>query len=173
MKAETGKLDEKPLAYLTGGIESSASDWRADVTTHLYNLGYNIYDPAVESLRLIPVSVHKLNDLKYCDMKAYKVLCDKIVLHDFQAIRKCSLVISKIDSSSASCLTTIGQLSIARKLGKPIFAWITLGGQLTSLPVWVVGCINYYSSFQSDFYKSIPTASELRTSQSLLTGFSL
>lgn len=158
MNFEDGKIKQRPLVYLAGAITAAAdkgSRWRFEITPHLHSLGYDTFNPLIEQPILSGVTREELDRLKKEDVFLYQEACQKIVQTDLNVLTKSNAVVCKLDVFSAG---TYGELTVAKILNIPIFAWIDLEGGLVSLPNWVAGCIDHYSLHELDFYKLIPSA---------------
>lgn len=173
MNFETGRLDPKPLVYLSGAIasaEDKGARWRFEITPHLCGLGYEVFNPVLDQPRLSGISRDEIAKRKISDYASYQEACRKIVDIDLSVLKQSNLVICKLDEPALTSTGTAGELTLAYHLKIPILAWI-LPEVLDRLPNWLVGCIDNHSLFELDFYKLIPRADLLRSKQSFFETF--
>lgn len=161
MTFENGKIKERPLVYLAGAISGAKDNgaiWRTEITPHLSNLGYRIFNPVIEQPRISGVTIDLLESQKGSNFDLYRESCKKVVETDLNILRKCSLVVCKLEDSVFRGAGTFGELTISNFLDIPVFAWVDLPGGLASVPYWAMGCITSFSLHERDFYRLIPTA---------------
>lgn len=133
-------------AYLSGGMEKAGEYgkvWREKATPYINSLGYSVWNPYIEE-RKLGVSLLKLNHLKQTDKVGYKKMCEQIVNHDLEHLQDCSAIICRIDESVLKGAGTYGELTVARLLNIPVYAWIDLPNGIQDLPAWCFGCLTDY-----------------------------
>jgi nucleoside 2-deoxyribosyltransferase len=162
---EDGSIKQKPLVYLAGSIMAAKDGglaWRADITPHLNNLGYTLFNPVYDQPRLTGISKDSLLSLqKTGKIDDYQKACNTVVDTDISILKKASIVVAKIDEGVLNGAGTFGELTVARMLGIPVFAWIDLPGGINQVPAWAFGCITHYTVQEREFYKMIPSVSVL------------
>ena len=147
----------KPTIYLAGGMEKAGErgwQWRKDITPHLNNLGYEVWNPYTEELN-VGIDVDGLKRLKETSYQEYLSFCRKIVDFDISALIKCAAVAVLIDESVLAGAGTYGELTVCRHYKVPVYAWIDLPNGKYDVPSWAMGCIDHYSFNEVDFYASI------------------
>ena len=158
---ETGQMKERPLVYLAGAIskcEDGGLAWRLGIMPHLHKLGYDTFNPVTEQPKLSGVDKDLLRQQKLTDLNLYKESCHKVVDVDLKVLKKCSLVVCKLDDNVFGGAGTFGELTVARYLEIPVFAWIDFRAGMSSVPDWAMGCITKFSLSENDFYNLIPAA---------------
>lgn len=161
---EDGKLKEKSLVYLAGAISAAKDNgagWRTDISPHLLNLGYQIFNPVFDQPRMTGISREGLQILKETDIDLYREACTKIVDMDLMILTKSKLVVVKIDESTIKGSGTFGEMTVAHLHNIPVLAWIDLPMGVADVPSWAFGCITHYTVHERDFYKMIPSAKAL------------
>jgi hypothetical protein len=162
---EDGSIKQKPLVYLAGSIMAAKDGgmaWRADITPHLYSLGYRLFNPVFDQPRLTGISRDSLLSLqKVGKVDEYQKACSTVVDTDLSILKKADIVVVKIDEGVLSGAGTFGELTVARMLNTPVFAWIDLPGGISQVPAWAFGCLTHYTVQEREFYKMIPSANLL------------
>ncbi len=161
---ELGVVPQKPMAYLAGAITAAkdgGAAWRADITPHLINLGYQIFNPVFDQPRLSGISRELMAAQKLTDSEGFHKSCKKVVDTDLEVLRSSKILIAKIDEAVLKGAGTFGELTVAHLYHIPVFAWISLPGGANDLPDWALGCIDHYTVHERDFYKMIPSAEAL------------
>ena len=152
--------ERQPTVYLAGGMEKAGDYgriWRKDITPHLENLGYRVWNPYTEEMN-VGINVESLAQLKQDDYDSYLEYCRKIVDYDIKCLLDCSLVAVRIDESVRQGAGTYGELTVCRLYHVPVYAWIDLPNGKYDVPSWAMGCVTHYTYNKEEFYKSIPTA---------------
>lgn len=157
-------MSSKPVAYLAGGMEKAGEygkTWRAEITPHLNSLGYGVWNPYMEELN-VGVNVEQLAALKHSDYEAFIHYCGRVVDYDLNSLRKCTIVVVRIDESVLAGAGTYGELTLCRYWGIPAHAWIDLPNREYGVPGWAMGCLTTYTTSREVFYGQIPFATDLR-----------
>lgn len=152
--------DQRPRAYLAGAMEKAgeyARTWRAEITPHLEALGYRVFNPCLEEMK-VGIDVPSLLQVKNTDFLAYKRWMEQIVDYDLAALESCDLVVCLLDYAVLSGAGTYGELTLARRLGMPVYAWVDLPRGAYDLPGWALGCLTTYHETKEEFYAAIPAA---------------
>ena len=150
----------KPTIYLAGGMEKAGeygAIWRSDITPHLENLGYEVWNPYTEEMN-VGINVSKLADLKKSDYDKFLSYCRKIVEYDISALVKCAAVAVRIDESVLQGAGTYGEITVCHLYKVPVYAWIDLPNDRYDVPAWAMGCLTEYTYDKDEFYAMIPSA---------------
>jgi len=150
----------KSIIYLAGGMENAGAagkEWRDELTPHLIQLGYKVWNPYIEQSNL-GITVSELLDLKRTDFDKYRDFCKKIVQYDIEELKLCRAVAVKIDQSVLNGAGTFGELTLCAYLDIPVYAWVDLPGGIYDVPSWAVGCLLNWTSNKEAFYNMIPPA---------------
>ncbi len=161
---EDGSIKQRPLAYLAGSITQAhdgGAGWRTDITPHLLNLGYDIFNPVIDQPKLSGISRKLLAEQKLTNTGEYQKSCTKIVDTDLEVLKRSKIVIAKIDEAVLKGSGTFGELTVAHMYHIPVFALIALPGGANAVPEWAFGCIDHYTVHELDFYKMIPSGPAL------------
>ncbi|HVZ18713.1 MAG TPA: hypothetical protein VG897_16470 [Terriglobales bacterium] len=131
------------LAYLSGSIEYSpdyGKSWRADIAPFLRELGHDIYDPALdEKKNLDDHEVREFRHWKTTDLLRFQQTIRKIIAWDLDWIeQKTDYIICLWDAAAARGAGTHGELTIAHRLGIPVY--LVLGMPLEQVSGWILGC---------------------------------
>lgn len=164
---EDGAVKQRPLVYLAGSImfpKDHGAGWRTNITPHLSNLGYRLFNPVIDQPIISGVSKEDLIALQNEKVGDYQEACRKIVDTDLNVLCQSSLVVVKIDEGVLKGAGTYGELTVARLHDIPVIAWIDLPRGFLDVPCWAFGCITQYAAQEREFYKIIPSAAQL-TSQ--------
>jgi len=149
----------KPLVYLAGAMEKAGkygSVWRAEITPHLEELGYAVWNPYEEE-QGVGIDVKGLSNLKYSDFNTYRDHCQRIVDYDIEHLKTCSLVVCRLDWAVQLGAGTYGELTVCREHKIPVYAWIDREKGKFDIPGWAMGCLTAYTTNKSDFYAMIPS----------------
>ena len=153
-------VSTKPLVYLAGAMEKAGpygAQWREDITPHLEKLGYSIWNPYIEEAA-IDINPKKLSGLKRSNYETFKKYCRKIVDYDLEHLKKCAVVVCRLDWAVQLGAGTYGELTVCHLLGIPVYAWIDRKGGVRDIPGWAMGCVTKYSCNKEEFYQLIPSA---------------
>lgn len=135
--------------YLAGAMEKAFDNgfvWREKISPHLETLGYEVLNPCIieDNAGITPAILKKY---KKDNIRFYKNLATEIVDTDLKYVNECDIIICKLDKNVLSGAGTYGELTLARFLKKPVYAWIdtsSLSNGIRDLPVWCVGCLTDY-----------------------------
>jgi hypothetical protein len=169
-KFEDGRVKEKPMVYLAGAISAAPDEgrgWRTDITPHLHNHGYQVFNPVIEQPLITGVEREELNRAFKEDLDLYASYCKKIVDCDTDVLLKSALIVCKLDQYSSLGAGTYGELTLARRFDIPVIAWLDFDEGVKKIPSWAFGCITHYSVHEREFYKLIPSASLFMQESSL------
>lgn len=156
------KMSKSPSIYLAGGMEKAGeygSIWRLEITPHLENLGYDVWNPYTQELN-VGIDVKKLRALKDTDYESFVAYSSKIVDYDIAALQDCAAVAVRIDESVLRGAGTYGEITVCRLYNIPVYAWIDLPNGKLDVPAWAMGCLTKYTYGKSAFYEMIPHAQE-------------
>lgn len=166
MKFEDGKIHDKPLIYLAGAMprnSDSGKKWREDITPHLRNMGYRVWNPYIEECQS-GVSPKELASYRKKDRKKeYAAACRQIVEHDLNILRfETDVVLVKIDRHCFGSAGTWGEMTFAHRLGIPVIGWLDVEGDYRSISGWAVGCMDVICYDVEEVIKFVPPAKPFR-----------
>ena len=131
------------LIYLCGAIEDSpdrGKAWRDEVTCFLHEMGYEIYDPALnEEKDLTEEEVREFRGWKQTDLPRFQQTIRKIIQYDLDWIEeRCDALIAYWDEPAGQDARTPGELTVAYRRGVTVYL-------VTKLPIdqvsgWILGC---------------------------------
>ncbi|MGZ4786995.1 MAG: hypothetical protein ACXVZX_00640 [Terriglobales bacterium] len=174
------------LAYLSGSIEYSpdyGKSWRADITPFLRELGHDVYDPALdEQKNLDEQEVREFRRWKTSDLRRFQQTIRKIIAWDLEWIeQKSDYVICLWDEAAARGAGTHGELTIAHRLGIPVY--VVLGMPLEKVSGWILGCATeVFTSFgelkafllsKYEARSAVPAAAGFTENRQLITDYKL
>ena len=157
---------KKPRIYLAGGMEKAGTYgavWRREITPHLEELGYEVWNPDKEEMR-VGITVPELKGLKKTNYPLFLDYARKIVDYDIACLVDCTAVAARVDQSVRDGAGTYGELTISRLYNIPVYAWIDLPNGKFDVPSWAMGCLTKYYFDKDSFYNSIPAAMPRRRS---------
>lgn len=151
---------KKPIVYLAGGMERAGENgkiWRRDITPHLKALGYDVWNPYKEEVK-VGISTKSVAALKRTNYTQYLFYIRRIIKHDIEHLLQCSLVVTLIDQSVLNGAGTFGELTYCFMNDIPVHAWIDLPANEYGVPSWAMGCVTEFKINKKSFYDSIPNA---------------
>jgi hypothetical protein len=134
--------------YLSGGMEfagNRGADWRAELERRLRaEFGWTVFNPVAESARFLE-ELHPgivMRDLKERDPERFRSIVGEIVRRDSEEVaERTDLVVCLWDESAARGAGTQGELTLARRYGKPVY--LVTAVPFVSIPGWVIGCTTH------------------------------
>jgi len=139
---------KKLNAYLSGGMEyaqNEGADWRRDLQHWLKTeLGHTAFNPALESARFRArrLKTEDFRALKSDDVQRYTRLVRILIDKDLGAItRRSDYVICLWDHRARKGAGTVGELTVARTLRKPVYMVTRISPQ--NIPGWILGCTSH------------------------------
>jgi len=129
--------------YLSGGIEHSGDAgrrWRREIAAFLEGLGIEAYDPAADEKKdLTDEELSGFRAWKEGDPDRFRTVVRKIVAWDLEKIEsRCDGVLAYWDEAAARGGGTAAEITIAYRLGKPVY--LVLGMPRASASGWVLAC---------------------------------
>ena len=142
-------MKKKNKIYLAGGMERRADNgetWRRIITPKLEALNYTVFNPCLEENdifekhELTPTSLKELK--KGRNLELYQSIGKDIVNHDLNAIDMSDIIVVYYDESVNQSSGTTGEMTHARRTGKPIYVIKDVSYQ--SISLWTLGCIDKF-----------------------------
>src|SRR5262249_28755731 len=129
--------------YLSGGIEHSADagrGWRREIAAFLEGLGIEVYEPAAGQKKdLTCEQGAALRAWKKADPDRFGAVVRKIVAWDLEKVEShCDGVLAYWDESAARGGGTAAEITLAYRLGKPVY--LVLGMPRAAASGWVLAC---------------------------------
>jgi len=141
-------MPKKKQIYLAGAIEAApdkGTRWRTIVTPQLEELGYEVFNPCLETDGVIlkELGWKKFNWEKIRKPKwreKYLHIMRRIVEEDLKAVLASKYVLVYFDKYVQQGAGTYGEVTVAVNHDIPVY--IVLAGDLEfkNIPAWVVGC---------------------------------
>jgi nucleoside 2-deoxyribosyltransferase len=127
--------------YLSGGIEHSGDGgrgWRRDIGLFLEGLGDEVYDPAADEKKdLTDEELLHFRAWKTDSPERFRGVIRKIIAWDLARIEgQCDCVLAYWDESAARGGGTAAEITLAYRLGKPVY--LVLGMPRESASGWVL-----------------------------------
>ncbi|MEO8350072.1 MAG: hypothetical protein ABI610_14285 [Acidobacteriota bacterium] len=119
-------------AYLAGAIEHSADGgrgWRQDLTVFLREeLRHDVYDPAADEKKsLTDEEIAGFRRWKLEDPARFREAVRKIIAFDLDRIENvCDYVVALWDRAAATGGGTAAEVTIAHRLGKPVYLLLAM-----------------------------------------------
>ena len=138
--------------YLSGGIEHSGDGgrgWRRQIAEFLESLGFEIYDPAADEKKdLTEEELAGFRAWKNDAPDRFRSVVRKIVAWDLAKIEsQCDGVLAYWDESAARGGGTAAEITLAYRLGKPVYLVLGMPRDLAS--GWVLACATeVFGSFE-------------------------
>ena len=132
------------LAYLSGAIEYAPDHgkaWRAQVTPVLQELGWRVYDPALDEKKglLTDEEVREFRSWKKTDLRRFQLTVRKIISYDIDWVeRRCDCVIAYWDEHAGRGAGTQAELSFAHRRGIPVY--LVCAVPVEQVSGWILGC---------------------------------
>lgn len=129
--------------YLSGGIEHAGDagrGWRREIAAFLLGLGIETYDPAADEKKdLTDEELSGFRAWKKENPDRFRAVVRKIVAWDLEKVEShCDGVLAYWDESAARGGGTAAEITIAYRLGKPVY--LVLGMPRASASGWVLAC---------------------------------
>ncbi len=142
-----------PEAYLSGAIEHApdlGKGWRSGIRAFLEkDLGHAVYDPAAdEAKNLDPEEQANFRAWKNDDPRRFRQTVRKIIAWDLDRIeRQSDYLIAFWDTRSAQGGGTAAEITLAHRIGKPVF--LVLGMPVAEASGWVLAAADeVFGSFE-------------------------
>jgi nucleoside 2-deoxyribosyltransferase len=132
-----------PRAYLSGAIEHAADggrNWRQQLASFLAeDLGHRVYDPAAdEKKNLTDEERQNFREWKLEAPPRFQAVVRKIIAWDLDRIEtETDYVVALWDDASARGGGTAAEITLAYRLGKPVY--LVLGMSRDAASGWVLG----------------------------------
>jgi len=150
-------MAKKKHIYLAGAIEAApdkGTRWRTILTPQLKELGYETFNPCVETdgpileeLGWEKFKWDKMREPKYRDK--YLHIMHRIVEEDLKAVVASKFLVVYFDKYVPQGAGTYGEVTIATHVGIPVYVVLAGDLEFESLPAWVVGCTTeIFNSFK-------------------------
>ena len=142
-------------AYLSGGMEFAKGegiDWRMEMDGWIReNLHHTVYNPNVESVAFLSKKLPggRFRELKNENIEKYVDVVRNLIDMDSREIaERTDYVICYWDESAQRGAGTMGEVTMARFTGKPVYMVTSM--KLQDIPGWVLGCTQkVFSSFDA------------------------
>lgn len=143
-------MGQRPIhggrVYLSGGMEyapGEGRDWREELEAWLVGeLGCTVFNPNRESERFLREQIPGVDfrRLKREDAARFRELVSAIVEQDSSEIaERTDAVICLWDDGAHRGAGTTGELTLARRYGKPVYMVTQTPGE--DIPGWILGCV--------------------------------
>ncbi|MDQ2870404.1 MAG: nucleoside 2-deoxyribosyltransferase [Acidobacteriota bacterium] len=154
----TGRISPSPSpttpeAYLSGAIEHAADlgkGWRSRMREFLQDtLRHAVYDPAADEAKdLSPEEQANFRRWKREDPRRFRETVRKIIAWDLDRIeRRSAYLIALWDGQSAKGGGTAAEITLAHRLGKPVY--LVLGMPVEEASGWVLAAADeVFSTFE-------------------------
>ncbi len=143
-----------PRAYLSGAIEHASDGgkgWRGEMAAFLSDrFGHNVYDPARDEKKdLTDEERRDFRRWKSDDPERFRSVVRKIIAWDMDRIeRQTDYVVALWDDASARGGGTAAEVTLAYRLGKPVY--LVLGMPRASASGWVLAAAaEVFESFEA------------------------
>ncbi len=131
-----------PIAYLSGGIENAADGgrgWSADVARFLREeIGHDVYNPAEDVQKcLTDEEASQFRRWKMDDPERFRETVRKIIAWDLEWVEtRADYIVARWDSAAARGGGTASEITLAYRLGKPVY--LVLGVPRGDASGWVL-----------------------------------
>ncbi|MCA1581845.1 MAG: nucleoside 2-deoxyribosyltransferase [Acidobacteria bacterium] len=153
MTGRNSPRPEAPEAYLSGAIEHAADfgkGWRARMREFVEGtLGHRVYDPAADEAKNLSVEEQSsFRRWKSEDPARFRETVRKIIAWDLDRIeRESGYLIAVWDRQSARGGGTAAEITLAHRLGKPVY--LVLGMPVEEASGWVLAAADeVFPSFE-------------------------
>ncbi|HEY6148127.1 MAG TPA: hypothetical protein VIZ69_10535 [Thermoanaerobaculia bacterium] len=132
-----------PRVYLSGAIEHAAdlgTGWRARVGRFLEGeLGHRVYDPSTDEKKDLSEEERTgFRGWKSEDPDRFRSVVRKIIVWDLERVEfQTDYVVAFWDAAAARGGGTAAEITLAHRLGKPVF--VVLGMPVAEASGWVLG----------------------------------
>ena len=141
-------MPKKKHVYLAGAIEAApdkGTRWRTVLTPQLEEMGYDIFNPCVETDGVILKELgwkkfnwEKIRKPKWRDK--YLHIMRRIVEEDLKAVLASKFVIVYFDRYVQLGAGTYGEVTVAVNHDIPVYIVLAGDMEFENIPAWVVGC---------------------------------
>jgi nucleoside 2-deoxyribosyltransferase len=155
--------------YLSGAIEHAADGgkgWRRGFAAFLRELGHDVYDPAADEKKdLTEEELRQFRRWKREDPARFREVVRKIIAWDLDRIEhRTDYVVALWDEASARGGGTAAELTLAHRLGKPVY--LVLGMPAANASGWILAtATEVFESFDAlkEFLRQEANASRLES----------